>query len=168
MRFTFKTGSTIYHESRYWKLDNLSAGEVPGWNVRHLPYVVVRVTEKTIYCTGCGPDGQTSSVQLPRGERPKKPGHARHEYLEADGRQYHSRFHEYFYAEIPTKKQPKVDATPALASAWALLGISPPYSDEEVKRAYKRKATKMHPDAGGSHDEFIRLQKAREVALRRY
>lgn len=168
MARAFKIGDMIYHESRYWKLDGLSAGEVPGWNARYLPYVVVRVTPKTIYATGAGADGKTSRVQLPRGERPKRPGHARHEWLEADGRQYHSRFHEYFYAEIPKPKPPKVDANPALASAWTLLGISPPYSDEEVKRAYKRKATKMHPDAGGSHDEFIRLQKARDVALRRF
>jgi hypothetical protein len=164
-----KTGDMIYHESRYWKTDNLAADEVPGWNARYLPYVVVRVTDARIYCTGCGPDGKTSNIQLPRKERPKKLGHARHETLEVDGRQYHSRFQEYFYVEIP-KAKPQKPPQPATKYSWALmtLGISPPYCEQDVKSAYKRLARTVHPDAGGSHDEFIRLKDARDVALRGY
>jgi len=164
-----KIGTMLYHESRYWKTDNLSANEVAGWNARYLPYVVTRVTDATIFCTGASPDGQTSCVRLPRKVREKKPGHARRETLEVDGRQYHSRFHEYFYIE-PPKAKPRSAPRPmsSCAHALLLLGISPPYSETDVTRAYKRLARIAHPDAGGSHEEFIRLKNARDVALRGY
>jgi hypothetical protein len=51
-----KIGTMIYHESRYWKTDNLSGDEVPGWNARYLPYVVVNITDSRIYATGAGVD----------------------------------------------------------------------------------------------------------------
>jgi hypothetical protein len=165
---TIKVGTMIYHESRYWKTDNLSGDEVPGWNARYLPYVVTRITDARIYATGAGADLKTSHVQFPR--RPKhRPGHAKPTTLEADGRQYHSRFHEYFYVEIPTKK-PREAPRPMskCAHALLLLGISPPYCAEDVSRAYKRLAREKHPDAGGSHEDFIRLKEARDVALRGY
>jgi hypothetical protein len=160
-----KIGDMIYHESRYWKTDNLTADEVAGWNARYLPYVVVRVTDKTIYATGCGADGQTSRVQFPRHHKPT-PGQARWKTLEGDGEQYHSRFHEYFFREIPKKKPAAPKPMPQVAHALLVLGIAPPYSVDDVKRAYKRRARTAHPDAGGSHIEFIRLQEARDVALR--
>ena len=63
-------------------------------------------------------------------------------------------------------------STRAVASgvmgALNLLNISPPYSNDDVNRAYKRLAREKHPDAGGSHEEFIRLKEARDVALRGY
>jgi hypothetical protein len=164
-----KIGTMIYHESRYWKTDDLVAGEVRGWNARYLPYVVTRLTEKRIYATGCSPTGEASHVQLPRGERPKREGRARLTTLEIDGEQYHSRFHEYFYREIP-KAQPKQPPRPMSnhAHALLLLGLAPPYTDQDVKQAYKRLARTAHPDAGGSHEQFIKLQTAYDTALRGY
>jgi hypothetical protein len=160
---TFKVGDTIYHERRYWKSEGFLPHEVLGWNAEYLPFKVVRITPKTIYVERSG-----VKVQLPRGERPQRPGWARHEYLEADGKQYHSRFHEYFYAEIPKVKPPTPKPMSPYANALLLLGIAPPYSDEDVKKSYKRLALKAHPDQGGSHFEFIRLKEARDIALRRY
>jgi hypothetical protein len=99
------------------------------------------------------------------------PGHARWETLEVDGKQYHSRFHEYFYIEPPKAKphKPIITGIPGqVSTSLALLGISPPYNEKDVTRAYKRLAKVAHPDAGGSHDEFIRLKNARDVALRGY
>jgi hypothetical protein len=156
-----KIGSTIYHESRYW-VQYPVFDEVPGWNARYLPYVVVKVTPATIYATGCGPDGQTSRVQLPQ-----KPRHARPTTLEADGKQYHSRFHEYFYVEIP-KAEPTPRPVTKCAYALLLLGLVPPYSEEDVRRAYRRLAKAAHPDAGGSSAEFVKLKDARDTALRGY
>ena len=45
-----------------------------------------------------------------------------------------------------------------------LLGIAPPYAAEDVKAAYLAKAKEMHPDRGGSSQEFDSLQKAYEQA----
>lgn len=161
---TYNIGDTIYHERRYWKTDNLLPHEEGGWNTEYMPFKVVRITAKRITV-----EHEGVTVHLPRGARPKKPGHARHEYLEADGRQYHSRFHEYFYAEIPKAKPLSRNAVgTGVAPALSLLGITPPYSDSDVKKAYKRLALKTHPDQGGNHNDFIRLKDARDVALRGY
>lgn len=45
------------------------------------------------------------------------------------------------------------------------LGLLPPYSMEDVKRAYRNLAKSSHPDAGGSAEEFARLHEAYERAL---
>lgn len=45
-----------------------------------------------------------------------------------------------------------------------LLELLPPYTADDVHKAYKARALKAHPDRGGSKDEFIRLQDAYEQA----
>ncbi|MCG8451195.1 MAG: hypothetical protein MI725_16630 [Pirellulales bacterium] len=45
-----------------------------------------------------------------------------------------------------------------------LLGLGPPYALEDVKAAYLDKAKEMHPDHGGSPEEFDALHKAYEQA----
>ncbi len=44
------------------------------------------------------------------------------------------------------------------------LGISPPYTIEDVKVAYRDQAKRVHPDHGGSAKEFRMLQEAFEQA----
>lgn len=46
----------------------------------------------------------------------------------------------------------------------ALLGLLPPYTEEDVHKAYKARAISAHPDRGGSKADFIRLQEAYESA----
>jgi hypothetical protein len=51
--------------------------------------------------------------------------------------------------------------------AWAaVLGIAPPFTLGQVRSAYRAKSKEVHPDAGGDHSEFIRLQSAYEQAIR--
>jgi hypothetical protein len=46
-----------------------------------------------------------------------------------------------------------------------LLGLLPPVTVEDVKQAYRLKVKSAHPDAGGSVEEFNRVQQAFERAL---
>ena len=48
------------------------------------------------------------------------------------------------------------------------LGLKPgrDYSPDEIKKAYRRKVMKVHPDAGGSQVDFIAVQNAYEWLLK--
>ena len=48
---------------------------------------------------------------------------------------------------------------------WAdVLGVEPPFRSSKVREAYRARSKSTHPDAGGSHVEFVRLQAAYEEA----
>jgi len=46
-----------------------------------------------------------------------------------------------------------------------ILGLSATPTGPELKAAFRRAAFKAHPDQGGSHEEFLRVQKAYEELL---
>ena len=48
------------------------------------------------------------------------------------------------------------------SQALALLGVNEGYSLTQLKAAYFKKAKQSHPDTGGSHEEFLKLQQAYE------
>jgi len=45
-----------------------------------------------------------------------------------------------------------------------ILGLLPPYTAEDVHRAYKSAALKLHPDRGGRPEDFMNLQTAYDQA----
>lgn len=45
------------------------------------------------------------------------------------------------------------------------LGLDLPCTEQDVKRAYRHLAEKMHPDRGGDRQKFLLLQKQFEEAL---
>ncbi len=47
-----------------------------------------------------------------------------------------------------------------------ILGLRLPCTEQEVMVAYREKAKEMHPDRGGDLDDFLRLQRYFEQALR--
>lgn len=51
-----------------------------------------------------------------------------------------------------------------VAGAYAVLGLPSGASDDEVRRAYRQKVKEVHPDHGGSHDEFKQVQEAYAAA----
>ena len=53
-----------------------------------------------------------------------------------------------------------------LPKCLEVLDLSWPCTVTDVKEAYRRLVKCAHPDGGGSHDEFLALQKAYEQALR--
>jgi DnaJ-class molecular chaperone len=48
---------------------------------------------------------------------------------------------------------------------FKILGIKPGSTKQEIKAAYRRQAARLHPDKGGSAEEFNLLHKAYELAL---
>jgi hypothetical protein len=71
---------------------------------------------------------------------------------------------EIVYADLlGTTTARRASATPTWA---AVLGIAPPFSTEQVRSAYRARSKALHPDTGGSHAEFVRLQAAYEEAQR--
>ena len=46
-----------------------------------------------------------------------------------------------------------------------LLGLLPPYLEEDIRKAYKEKAKVLHPDRGGDPESFNRLRSAYDRAL---
>lgn len=56
-------------------------------------------------------------------------------------------------------------ALPGVPTCWDVLGVKRGSSREEIEGAFRDLAKRHHPDTGGSHDEFIRIQTAREQAL---
>lgn len=146
----------VYHGRRYW-IQEPKGSQLLGWNTDFVGCPVFKKTAKRIGILS--PD--LGVLWLNR------------EVLERDGRVYHSKPHEYFYAirpavdpEAPTAEYFKWKArlnrtSPALAE----LGLAPGCSKDEIKRAYKRLAKKLHPDSGGSHEAFLKLDKAYRAAI---
>lgn len=52
-------------------------------------------------------------------------------------------------------------------SPWEALGLKPGAGRAEVEAAYREKAKRCHPDAGGSHEQMARLNAARDELMRR-
>lgn len=51
-------------------------------------------------------------------------------------------------------------------SCWVVLGIKPGSTVDEVRAAWRKKIVTAHPDAGGSTDDTVELNRARDAALR--
>lgn len=55
---------------------------------------------------------------------------------------------------------------PATIEARLVLGIGPDASEGDIRRAYRAKMARAHPDKGGSHAQAARLTAARDLLLR--
>merc|ERR1719506_3026091 len=49
--------------------------------------------------------------------------------------------------------------------AYAILGVDPAATNEEIKKAYRRTAMECHPDKGGDKEEFQELNSAYEKIM---
>lgn len=55
----------------------------------------------------------------------------------------------------------------AAEEARALLGVGPQATDDEIRRAYREKMSRAHPDRGGGHEQAARLTAARDRLLKK-
>lgn len=70
--------------------------------------------------------------------------------------------------EFATARLPPADDGHVVAAeqpAHAILGVDPDADEFTVRAAYKEKVQELHPDKGGTSEEFQRLQSAREEVL---
>lgn len=51
------------------------------------------------------------------------------------------------------------------SNSHEILGVDLDASKSEIKRAYREKVLETHPDKGGSHEEFIKVQEAYECLI---
>lgn len=162
MKREIRRGDKIWRGYRYWR--NIGETGFPGWNTAFIPYRVIAVTSKRIEIghiadTICG---------KPKTVKDWKPLFLNRETIERDGKQYHTRFHEYFFSERPVRdpeQEFRVSGT-KIVPTIPLLNLSGGYTREDAKQAYRRAARKMHPDGGGSHEAFLKLTRAYQEALR--
>jgi hypothetical protein len=68
-------------------------------------------------------------------------------------------------AQILSRVFTGFDALPAPKSCWEILHILPTNDRETIERAYRVRAMKTHPDAGGTAAAFAELTEAKERAL---
>lgn len=166
---TYKVGGIVWRGFRYWStFADQVKGTPAGWNTKFIPYRIIEITPQRIKIEHQA-DTIAGTVKTAKDYKPLFLNRAT---MEAKGQQYHTRYHEYFYAAKPRRDpeheyqyQPAPVRPPT--KAMIVLNIaSMPYSKDDVRRAYKRLAKTMHPDTGGSHQAFIELKEAHDSALR--
>jgi hypothetical protein len=72
------------------------------------------------------------------------------------------------YQGFKRLEAPNQESVRAVAAKWLsdVSGIFVPadgYTEETLRRAYLAAAQRLHPDRGGKHDEFARLQEVHRV-----
>ena len=86
--------------------------------------------------------------------------------LEKDGRAWSHSQKRYYYV-MPSQETwvDEGDEDEDLPVIIKNLGLSVPFSINDVKNAYRQKVKSVHPDKGGSIEAFIALQESYEKAL---
>lgn len=163
----FRVGGTVWRGYRYWANDrDFMRGAKSGWNTCFAPYKILAITAQRIIVQHEG----DSIAYRRKTQKDYAPLFLNRATMEAFGKQYHTRHHEYFYA-IKPKVDPEHERQvrgwfSMPTQAMTALNLTPPYSKQDVRRAYKRLALTTHPDVGGDHEAFIRLKDAHDEALR--
>ena len=65
------------------------------------------------------------------------------------------------FGDAAAEEAPKKDVN--TTRYYEILGVSKTATHDEIRKAYRKKAVKLHPDKGGSEEAFQELQQAYEV-----
>ena len=124
-------------------------------------HLIVKKTAKRVYVTrkSFGPDQLGSEDE--RWEENESTIPLDRLRLEQDGSVYSNGHRSSDFYK--TRDQALGERSSSESSASRVLGLCPPFSLEDIKSAYRRKAFEAHPDRGGSPEEF----QAAESAYRR-
>jgi len=163
MATPFQVGKIVWRGYRYWNDLDLTfsgLGGHVGWNTSFIPYRILAVTGQRLK-VGLLADSINGIAAT---EKDRKPLFLDLMKMERRGKQYHTRFHEYFYATKPAT-DPERRGSQA-NTAISVLNLPTLYTESDVRRAYKRLARTAHPDSGGSNAAFIELKRAHDEALR--
>jgi hypothetical protein len=158
----FQVGKIVWRGFRYWNDLDLTLsglGGYVGWNTTFIPYRILAVTEQRIKI-GLLTDSINGTDAT---EKDRKPLFLDRGKMERQGKQYHTRFHEWFYAAKPATDP---EQRGSQGNAISVLNLPTFYTKDDVRRAYKRLARIAHPDNGGSNAAFIELKRAHDEALR--
>ena len=85
--------------------------------------------------------------------------------LERDGKVWCKSHRSTFYLSPEHPRLSRGIAESRVPSCFAVLGLYSVVGLNDIKTAYRTRSKALHPDQGGNHDEFIRLQQAYEQAL---
>ena len=172
----------VWRGVRYW-VSKPKDNQHIGWNNWFVPYAVIKKTAKRVTLRGdlaafkafgdaTGYPVDKADIVLDRAR------------YEIDDKIYHSRIHEWFYKVKPAvdPERPNEErykrrfhsadefaryyAESGGVSPLSVLGLPQSATKADIKRAYKRLARKAHPDGGGSHEAFLKLNQAYESAMR--
>jgi hypothetical protein len=160
------TSSVAKQEFLYYDQRERLQGERRGW--RSLPHLIVKRTPKYVYVaaapyvageqTGYWADVHEETIRLERASLERE-GYAFVSFGDADR---YGLEEPLFYT---TPYQLRAGEAMGQGECFALLELTPPYTVEAVKRAYRRLAKERHPDRGGAADRFLALQNAYRQAL---
>ncbi len=139
-------------------------GRTPGWNAH--PILKKSVKRVWVHPRGCPADDQgTEGESL----LPLKAGEAAvvldRQELQREGRASSRRVrHSPFYLRRDANgRRPRdLPVNDWTRQALDLLGLTWPCDSDELKATYRRRSKEVHPDVGGSPEEFRRLQDAYE------
>jgi len=139
-----------------WRTDRLD-GQMPDeW----FAYCILKRTKQFIFFQ------YTPGINHPY----KKTMRLNRAELEANGQAYwhHGTWVMCLYTEEGKKKYDlkRAEWCAYVPECLKVLGLTREATVEDVKRAYHEAALKAHPDTGGSHEGFLKLQEHYRVALR--
>lgn len=80
--------------------------------------------------------------------------------MQRSGSAIHYKLGAVFYADVPDEYKKQTIGYLMAEEPRSILGLPDGFTPDQLKDAYRNAVRKAHPDHGGSHDEFLKVQAA--------